>query len=67
MTTLAYETEASRRALEKERRALMTQRILNIFVYIILTAVAYLLLFPFLYLLFTSLKTTTDVFHFPPH
>ena len=66
MTTLAYETEASRRALEKERRALMTQRILNIFVYIILTAVAYLLLFPFLYLLFTSLKTTTDVFHFPP-
>jgi ABC-type glycerol-3-phosphate transport system permease component len=66
MTTLAYETAASRRALEKERRALMTQRILNIFVYIILTAVAYLLLFPFLYLLFTSLKTTTDVFHFPP-
>jgi ABC-type glycerol-3-phosphate transport system permease component len=66
MTTLTHETEASRRALEKERRALLTQRITNVFVYIILTAVAYLLLFPFLYMLFTSLKTTTDVFHFPP-
>jgi multiple sugar transport system permease protein len=66
MATLAYETEASRRALEKERRALLIERVTNIFVYVFLTVIAFFLLFPFLYMVFTSLKTATDVTRFPP-
>lgn len=38
----------------------------NLVVYIFLSAVALLMLFPFMYMVFTSLKTTTDVFVTPP-
>lgn len=34
--------------------------------YIVLTFAGFLMIFPFLYMIFTSLKTSTDVFHFPP-
>lgn len=35
-------------------------------VYIVLSGVAFLMIFPFLYMISTSLKTTTDVFNAPP-
>jgi multiple sugar transport system permease protein len=38
----------------------------RVLVYIILTIAALLMLFPFFYMVFTSLKTSTDVFHSPP-
>lgn len=34
--------------------------------YALLIAFAYLMLFPFLYMMFTSVKTASDVFHYPP-
>ncbi|MDZ4765804.1 MAG: carbohydrate ABC transporter permease [Chloroflexota bacterium] len=40
--------------------------IVRIGVWIALSIIAFLMLFPFLYMFFTSLKTTTDVFHSPP-
>ena len=38
----------------------------RIAIYIILGAVAFLMLFPFTYMVFTSFKTSNDVFRFPP-
>lgn len=40
--------------------------IVRVIIYIVLGGVAFLMLFPFLYMAFTSLKTTNDVFHSPP-
>lgn len=34
--------------------------------YVLLTGFAFLMLFPFTYMLMTSFKTSNDVFHFPP-
>ncbi|MBZ0278107.1 MAG: carbohydrate ABC transporter permease [Anaerolineae bacterium] len=34
--------------------------------YALLIAFAYIMLFPFLYMIFTSVKTANDVFHYPP-
>jgi ABC-type glycerol-3-phosphate transport system permease component len=42
------------------------QWLLRIFAYIALTAFGFLMIFPFLYMLFTSFKSSTDVFHYPP-
>jgi multiple sugar transport system permease protein len=39
---------------------------IRVLVYALLTGTALLMLFPFLYMVFTSLKTTTDVFVAPP-
>jgi multiple sugar transport system permease protein len=39
---------------------------IRIIIYFILTVVAVLMLFPFLYMFFTALKSTKDVFHSPP-
>jgi ABC-type glycerol-3-phosphate transport system permease component len=39
---------------------------LRALLYITLTAVAFLMLFPFIYMMMTSLKTSNDVFHSPP-
>jgi ABC-type glycerol-3-phosphate transport system permease component len=38
----------------------------RIVVYIVLGIVAFFMLFPFIYMMSTSLKTSTDVFHSPP-
>ncbi len=38
----------------------------RIIAYILLTVFGYLMIFPFLYMLFTSFKTSDDVFRFPP-
>lgn len=35
-------------------------------IYLLLTAAGFLMIFPFLYMIFTSLKTSSDVFHYPP-
>ncbi len=34
--------------------------------YLLLTVFAFLMIFPFIYMLMTSFKNSTDVFHFPP-
>ncbi len=34
--------------------------------YVLLTGFAFLMIFPFIYMLMTSFKNSTDVFHFPP-
>lgn len=49
-----------------ERRDWLKLWLPRIFVYILLTVVGLLMLFPFLYMVFTSLKTATDVFRSPP-
>jgi ABC-type glycerol-3-phosphate transport system permease component len=38
----------------------------RVLVYLLLGGAAILMLFPFIYMIFTSLKTSTDVFHSPP-
>lgn len=40
--------------------------ITRLLIYALLVIVALIMLFPFLYMVFTSLKTATDVFHSPP-
>ncbi|GAB5492676.1 MAG: hypothetical protein Phog2KO_28910 [Phototrophicaceae bacterium] len=40
--------------------------ITRLIAYILLTVFGYLMIFPFLYMLFTSFKTSDDVFRFPP-
>jgi len=54
-------TSTNREQLERIR-----QWIVRIVVYFLLSFVAFLMLFPFLYMFFTSLKETQDVFHSPP-
>jgi multiple sugar transport system permease protein len=49
-----------------ERRDLVKTWLPRILVYILLTLVGILMLFPFLYMVFTSLKTANDVFRSPP-
>lgn len=41
-------------------------KIRNIIIYIVLTVVAYFMLFPFTYMITSSLKTPVDTFRFPP-
>ena len=38
----------------------------RIIAYILLAFFGFLMIFPFLYMMFTSLKTSDDVFRFPP-
>lgn len=40
--------------------------VIRIAAYVLLSAVAFLMVFPFLYMFFTSLKQTQDVYHSPP-
>lgn len=54
-------TSTNREQLERIR-----DWIVRIAVYFLLSFVAFLMLFPFLYMFFTSLKETQDVFHSPP-
>lgn len=44
----------------------LSQIIQNSFIYIVLTVFAFVMVFPFLVMLFTSFKTATDAFRFPP-
>jgi ABC-type glycerol-3-phosphate transport system permease component len=50
----------------KERVEMARTWAVRILVYLVLTVVAVLMLFPFLYMFFTALKSTQDVFHAPP-
>jgi multiple sugar transport system permease protein len=59
-------TDYAAQAVRRERNRMIVLWVTRIIIYILLTAVAYIMLFPFLYMLFTSLKTATDVFHSPP-
>lgn len=63
--TRTYE-QPSAAALARERRQRAREWGRNLFVYILLTTVAFFMLFPFLYMFFTSLKTADDVFRAPP-
>jgi ABC-type glycerol-3-phosphate transport system permease component len=49
-----------------EQRATPFTWVTRIVVYVVLGFAAFLMVFPFLYMFFTSLKTTQDVFHSPP-
>jgi multiple sugar transport system permease protein len=69
MTTLTQvkdHTQASAEWEARMRNQIIRDWVRNIIVYILLTAVALFMLFPFLYMFFTSLKTSTDVFRTPP-
>lgn len=60
-------TAAARSGLSaRERARLVRIWARNIIVYLLLSIVALLMLFPFLYMVFTSLKTSADVFTSPP-
>jgi multiple sugar transport system permease protein len=54
------------RIARRERRQLYRTWAIRAVVYVFLTLVALVMLFPFLYMFFTSLKTTLDVQHVPP-
>lgn len=64
MSTLTRE-QASERAVPVERPAFGTWIKYGL-VYALLIAVAFFMLFPFIYMVSTSLKTATDVFRYPP-
>ncbi|MBZ0308320.1 MAG: carbohydrate ABC transporter permease [Anaerolineae bacterium] len=55
--------QAARNEHQRQMIWLWTQRIM---IYVLLTFCAFLMLFPFLYMFMTSLKTADDVFHSPP-
>lgn len=58
--------QPSAAALARQQRERIQTWAVRLLVYIALLCIAYLMLFPFLYMFFTSLKTATDVFHTPP-
>lgn len=66
MATTAQEQILFERIAQRERRQRYRSWVRNLIVYVFLSAVALVMLFPFLYMFFTSLKTTTDVQHAPP-
>ncbi|NDJ60944.1 MAG: carbohydrate ABC transporter permease [Chloroflexi bacterium] len=67
MATIARPQTTTRAAQDaRERNRLIRAWITRIAVYVLLTVAAFIMLFPFLYMLFTSLKTANDVFRFPP-
>jgi ABC-type glycerol-3-phosphate transport system permease component len=43
-----------------------SQWLMRIIAYAALTAFGFLIIFPFLYMMFTSFNLSTDVFHYPP-
>ncbi len=53
-------------SLTRERNRRFRRWIVYAMVYVILGGCAFLMLFPFLYMVTTSLKTATDVFRYPP-
>ena len=55
-----------RRAESQMRLRLIRTWIIRVLAYFLLSFVAFLMVFPFLYMFFTSLKNTQDVFHAPP-
>lgn len=66
MTTLLARGASLEGLSEHERAAIRRRRIQYGFVYVLLIVVALFMLFPFVYMVMTSLKTTTDVFRSPP-
>ncbi|NWF69851.1 MAG: carbohydrate ABC transporter permease [Chloroflexi bacterium] len=51
---------------DERRQQMIWLWVQRIMLYLVLTLVAFLMIFPFLYMFFTSLKTADDVFHSPP-
>jgi ABC-type glycerol-3-phosphate transport system permease component len=53
--------------MEREQKQLtLKDWIGRIIAYVLLTGFGFLMIFPFLYMIFTSLKTSDDVFRYPP-
>lgn len=48
------------------KKLTIRDRLIRLLIYFLLTAFALLMLFPFIYMLSTSFKTSSDVFRFPP-
>lgn len=65
MATLTY-AQPSPTAIARERRRRIRNWILYSLVYFLLITVAIFMLFPFVYMVTTSLKTASDVFRYPP-
>lgn len=67
MATVARSTAASQtQATNREQLEMIRSWVIRIVVYVFLLVVAFLMVFPFLYMFFTSLKNTLDVYHSPP-
>lgn len=66
MATLTAAQSTHEGLSARERSLIARERARNVVVYIILIVVAFFMLFPFMYMVFTSLKTATDVFRSPP-
>ena len=67
MATVARSSATSRtQANNKEQLERLRSWVVRITAYLLLSVVAFLMVFPFLYMFFTSLKQTQDVYHSPP-
>jgi len=66
MAANAQTAARARTAAQLDRLLKIRTWVIRILVYFLLSFVAFLMLFPFLYMFFTSLKNTQDVFHAPP-
>jgi ABC-type glycerol-3-phosphate transport system permease component len=66
MNTTPNEPMILQRNAERERGQRLKQWLGTGVIWLFLSVIALVMLFPFLYMFFTSLKTTTDVQHVPP-
>jgi multiple sugar transport system permease protein len=60
------QTGPSAASLARERRQRRRKWLIYGFTYVVLTVIALFMLFPFVYMITTSLKTASDVFRYPP-
>jgi multiple sugar transport system permease protein len=67
MATIARSSTTARSQINnKEQITRIRDWAVRIAAYVLLSGVAFLMVFPFLYMFFTSLKQTQDVYHSPP-
>ena len=66
MTALARETRQARRKAKKAKSGEVTSVWTKVGIYVVLSIVAAMMIFPFLFMLGTSTKTAADSFSFPP-
>ncbi|MBT8246225.1 MAG: carbohydrate ABC transporter permease [Acidimicrobiia bacterium] len=66
MTTTAQQTRAEKRAAKKAKSGSVTSVWTKVGIYLVLSLVAAMMLFPFIFMLGTSAKTASDSFRFPP-
>ena len=65
-TSVRSSTTTRSQVSYKEQLEQIRTWIVRIAAYLLLSFVAFLMVFPFLYMFFTSLKQTQDVYHSPP-